>query len=198
METTALPNDIFIKDMEITYAKGYNKISFKLSGDVLSIATDYWELKDLKAPLDDFRSRFVEKPKKVEVAVKPPTEKKVRKDQFAKRWTPEQKKDITERYANGEGPSSIAKDYNVTPNTIHQICIRAGVKRGKVDPVISEALRKIDEASSRKKTDTAYTEKFETPAEQEEREKKQKKALKAFRERQDLPWYLRDSKSKKD
>ena len=184
--------------MEIVYAKGENSIRFKLSGDVLSIATDHWELKDLKAPLDDFKNRFIEKPKKVEIAVKPPTEKKaVRKDQFAKRWTPEQKKDITERYANGEGPSSIAKDYNVTPNTIHQICIRAGVKRGKVDPVISEALRKIDKASSRKKTDTAYTEKFETPAEQDEREKKQKMALKAFRERQDHPWYLKDNSKRK-
>ena len=171
METTALPNDIFIKDMEITYAKGYNKISFKLSGDVLSIATDYWELKDLKAPLDDFRSRFVEKPKKVEVAVKPPTEKKVRKDQFAKRWTPEQKKEIAERYKNGEGPSAIAKDYGCTANAIHQLRLRMGIERGKG--------------------------KFETPAEQEEREKKQKKALKEFRESQDLPWYLRDNSKRK-
>lgn len=179
METTALPEDIFIKDMEIVYAKGENSIRFKLSGDVLSIATDHWELKDLKAPLDDFKNRFIEKPKKVEIAVKPPTEKKaVRKDQFAKRWTPEQKKAIAERYKNGEGPSSIAKDYNVTPNTIHQICIRAGVKRGK----------KVEKPAK----------KFETPAEQDEREKKQKQALKEFREKQELPWYLKKETKHKE
>ena len=175
METTALPNDIFIKDMEIVYAKGENSIRFKLSGDVLSIATDHWELKDLKAPLDDFKNRFIEKPKKVEIAVKPPTEKKaVRKDQFAKRWTPEQKKDIIDRYSKGEGPSSIAKDYNVTANTVHQICIRAGVKRGEANKATAAPAKKI-----------------ETPAEQDEREKKQKQALKDFREKHEAPWYLK-------
>lgn len=180
METTALPEDIiFIKEMEIVYAKG-EKSTIRLR---LSIEPDCWEQKDLIPVLDDFNRRFVnEEPKKVELAVKketkpkpkPTPEKKVvRKDQFAKRWTPEEKKSIVDRYKNGEGPSSIAKDYNVTANTIQQICIRAGAKRGKANKAQVTA------------------KKIETPAEQDEREKKQKQALKDYRERHEEPWYLK-------
>lgn len=44
-----------------------------------------------------------------------------------------------------------------------------GAKRGKVDPEVEEAIRRIEEASRRKKTDLPSADKLETPAEQEER-----------------------------
>ena len=185
METTALPKNVGIKTMLITYTKENLKLNIAYSDGIYRIDTPCWQFSDfeeLKALFD-----CLPMPGNTEVEVKPQPQpiakapapkkapakpaKKTRKDQFAKRWTDEQKKEIAKRYSNGEGPSAIAKDYNVTPNTIQQICIRMGAKRGKG--------------------------KFETPAEQEQREKEQKKALKEFRESQDLPWYLRDSKSNK-
>lgn len=210
METTALPKNVGIKTMLITYTKENLKLNIAYSDGKYRIDTPCWQFSDfeeLKALFD-----CLPMPCNTEVEVKPqpqPIEKapapkkaakpakKVRKNQFAKRWTDEQKREIAERYKNGEGPSAIAKDYNVTPNTIQQICIRMGAKRGKVDPEVEEAIRRIEEASRRKKTDLPSADKLETPAEQEEREKKQKKALKEFRERQDLPWYLKDNSKRK-
>ena len=173
--------------MQITYTKENLRLTIGYRDGIYRLDTPCWQFSDfeeLKALFD-----CLPMPGNTEVEVKPqpvakaPAPKKATakpaRKQPAKRivWTDEQKKDIEERYKNGEGPTSIARDYSDTANSIHQICIRAGVKRGK----------KVEKP----------TNKFETPAEQEEREKKQKMALKAFRESQDLPWYLRDSKSNK-
>ena len=186
METTALPNDIIVE--EIFYSKGNDKIRVQRHEGVFTIETSNWEFKDVDE-LTALLKIFGNKPQKVEVkpvikatapkkapAPKKATAKpaKTTRKQPAKRivWTDEQKKEIEERYKNGEGPSAIAKDYGCTANAIHQLRLRMGFERGGKG-------------------------KFETPAEQEDREKKQKKALKEFRESQDLPWYLRDSKSNK-
>ena len=176
METTALPNDIIVE--EIFYSKGNDKIRVQRHEGVFTIETANWEFKDVDE-LTSLLKIFGNKPQKVEVkpVIKAPAPKKATakpaRKQPAKRivWTEEQKKDIEERYKNGEGPSSIAKDYGCTANAIHQLRLRMGFERGQG--------------------------KFETPAEQEEREKKQKMALKAFRESQDLPWYLKDNSKRK-
>ena len=189
METTALPKNVGIKTMLITYTKENLKLNIAYSDGIYRIDTPCWQFSDfeeLKALFD-----CLPMPGNTEVEVKPqpqpiakapapkkaPSPKKATakpaRKQPAKRivWTEEQKKDIEERYKNGEGPSSIAKDYGCTANAIHQLRLRMGFERGKG--------------------------KFETPAEQEEREEKQKMALKAFRERQDLPWYLKDNSKRK-
>ena len=187
METTALPKNVGIETMQITYTKENLRLTIGYRDGIYRIDTPCWQFSDfeeLKALFD-----CLPMPGNTEVEVKPQpiakapalkkattpkkaTAKPARK-QPAKRivWTEEQKKEIEERYKNGEGPSAVAKDYGCTANAIHQLRLRMGFERGKG--------------------------KFETPVEQEEREKKQKKALKEFRESQDLPWYLRDSKSNK-
>ena len=187
MEKTALPKNVGIKTMLITYTKENLILNIAYSDGIYRIDTPCWQFSDfeeLKALFD-----CLPMPGNTEVEVKPqpqpvakapapkkaPSPKKATakpaRKQPAKRivWTDEQKKDIEERYKNGEGPSSIAKDYGCTANAIHQLRLR--MERGKG--------------------------KFDTPAEQEEREKKQKMALKAFRERQDLPWYLKDNSKRK-
>lgn len=181
METTALPKNVGIKTMLITYTKENLKLNIAYSDGIYRIDTPCWQFSDfeeLKALFDclpmpgntevEVKPQPVAKPKK---ATAKPAQKP--RKQPAKRivWTEEQKKDIEERYKNGEGPSAIAKDYGCTANAIHQLRLRMGFERGKG--------------------------KFETPAEQEEREEKQKMALKAFRERQDLPWYLKDNSKRK-
>lgn len=189
MGTTALPKNVGIETMQITYTKENLILNIAYSDGIYRIDTPCWQFSDfeeLKALFD-----CLPMPGNTEVEVKPqpqsvakapapkkaPSPKKATakpaRKQPAKRivWTEEQKKDIEERYKNGEGPSAIAKDYGCTANAIHQLRLRMGVERGKG--------------------------KFDTPAEQEEREKKQKMALKAFRERQDLPWYLKDNSKRK-
>lgn len=187
METTALPKNVGIETMQITYTKENLRLTIGYRDGIYRLDTPCWQFSDfeeLKALFD-----CLPMPGNTEVEVKPqpiakapapkkaPSPKKATakpaRKQPAKRivWTEEQKKDIEERYKNGEGPSSIAKDYGCTANAIHQLRLRMGFERGKG--------------------------KLEAPAEQEEREKKQKMALKAFRERQDLPWYLKDNSKRK-
>lgn len=189
METTALPKNVGIETMQITYTKENLRLTIGYRDGIYRLDTPCWQFSDfeeLKALFDCLpipgNTEVEVKPQPQPVAKAPAPKKapspkkataKPARKQPAKRivWTDEQKKDIEERYKNGEGPSSIAKDYGCTANAIHQLRLRMGFERGKG--------------------------KFETPAEQEEREKKQKMALKAFRERQDLPWYLKDNSKRK-
>ena len=189
METTALPKNVGIETMQITYTKENLRLTIGYRDGIYRLDTPCWQFSDfeeLKALFDCLpipgNTEVEVKPQPQPVAKAPApkkapspkkaTAKPVRK-QPAKRivWTAEQKKEIEERYKNGEGPSAIAKDYGCTANAIHQLRLRMGIERGKG--------------------------KNETPAEQEEREEKQKMALKAFRERQDLPWYLKDNSKRK-
>lgn len=181
METTALPKNVGIETMQITYTKENLRLTIGYRDGIYRLDTPCWQFSDfeeLKALFDCLPApcNTEVKPQPQPIAKAPASKKataKPARKQPAKRivWTDEQKKDIEERYKNGEGPSSIAKDYGCTANAIHQLRLRMGFERGKG--------------------------KFETPAEQEEREKKQKMALKAFRERQDLPWYLKDNSKRK-
>lgn len=189
METTALPNDIIVE--EIFYSKGNDKIRVQRYEGVFTIETANWEFKDV----DEFTALlkiFGNKPPKVEVkpVAKAPVPKKAiakpakkTRKQPAKRieWTEEQKKEIAERYQNGEGPTAIAKDYGCSANAIHQLKLRMGIERGKKEDRENLAPKK----------------KFLTQEEEEKKSKEQKAALKQYRETQEVPWYLRDSKSSK-
>ena len=185
MKTTAL-KDIQVE--EVTYKKDDNRINVQFCDGVYSICTSNWEFKNFDefiALFDCFKHK-VEQPKFEEKIVGPTAEdiaartakkveKKVRKDQFKTKWTDEQKQRIAKRYQNGEGPTSIAQDYGVTPNTIHQICIRMGVKRGK-------PTKKAEKPAPK------------APASDEKTDKERKQALKEFREQHPKPWYLQNDK----
>ena len=174
--------------MQITYTKENLKLNIAYSDGKYRIDTPCWQFSDfeeLKALFD-----CLPMPCNTEVEVKPqpqPIEKapapkkaakpakKVRKNQFAKRWTDEQKREIAERYKNGEGPASIAKDYDCTANSINLLTMRMGLERKR----------------------TYLTKKRLTPEEQEQKKKEQKAALKKFRDSQELPWYLKDDNKRK-
>lgn len=194
METTALPKNVGIETMQITYTKENLRLTIGYRDGIYRLDTPCWQFSDfeeLKALFDclpmpgntEVEAKPQPQPQQVAMAPEPKAVKKVAtKDRFAKKWSDEQKQTIAQRYQSGEGPSAIAKDYNVTANTIQQIVFKLGVKRGKATKTAKAK---------------AANKKFETPAEQEEREKKQKKALKEFRESQDLPWYLKDNSKRK-
>ena len=177
MKTTALPNDITVE--EIFYSRGNDKLRVQFHDGKFSIETANWEFKDiddLNALLDVFRVE-------VKPVVKPKAEPKPKPQVLTHRtttkqrrtWTDEQKKDIAERYKNGEGPASIAKDYDCTANSINLLTMRMGLERKR----------------------TYLTKKRLTPEEQEKKKKEQKAALKKFRDSQDLPWYLKDDNKRK-
>ena len=184
MKTTAL-KDIQVE--EVTYKKDDNRINVQFCDGAYSISTTNWEFKSFDefiALFDCFKGKVtqtVEEPPKVEEPKAEPEAKpkKERTDQFRPRWTDEQKQRIAKRYQSGEGPSSTAKDYNVTPNTIHQICIRMGVKRGK---------------PAKKTVVKPATKPILTPAEEEKQDKERKRTLKEYREQNPKPWYLQTDK----
>jgi transposase-like protein len=183
MKPTAL-NDIAATG--ITLQKNGNSISIQYKDGAFIIETEHWEVDNISEIEELFN--IVEKFKKkvhpeVEEAIRKINEasvkavkkpKKVRKDQFKTKWTDEQKQRIAKRYQNGEGPTSIAQDYGVTPNTIHQICIRMGVKRGKTT---KKAEKPAVKAPVEEKTD-----------------QERKQTLKEYREKNPKPWYLQNDK----
>lgn len=185
MKPTALPKEISVE--EVTYTKDDNRINVQHCDGVYSISTTNWEFKSFDefiALFDCFKHK-VEQPKFEEKIVGPTAEdiaartakkveKKVRKDQFKTKWTDEQKQRIAKRYQNGEGPTSIAQDYGVTPNTIQQICLRMGVKRGKTT---KKAEKPAVKAPVEEKTD-----------------QERKQTLKEYREKNPKPWYLQTDK----
>ena len=174
MRPTALPNDIAVE--EVTYMKDGNRINVQYRNGVYSMSTALWEFRsfdELIALYDYFKPK-VEQPKaepKPQPEAKP---KPKRTGQFAKRWTDEQKKHIAKRYKTGERPSSIAKDYGVSANTIYQLMLRCGVQR---------------EQPAKTGRPPQKTE----PAD-EKTEKERKKALKEYREQHPKPWYLQNDK----
>lgn len=193
MGTTALPDKVAVAKIIIT--DGENEMSIQHHNDAYCISTARWVLRnpdEMKHILLSLFGAKEEPQPQPEVKPVKKTPKKIVKLEPAKKdsksprrtWSDEQKRDIAKRYQSGEGPASIARHYGVTANTIQQICHSLGLKRGERKGKAAEP--SIKDVHTVQGINTAPD-----PKEEAAEQKRKRDALKKYREKHEVPWYLK-------